>query len=199
MARSNAAAACAEPVEIGSPWMSWCIWLARWDDGKAAVEVKHQIRGETMPTVESNGCPIYFEAEGAQDKPVLMFCNSLGTTLHMWDGQMPAVTRHFRIVRYDRRGHGRSGVPAGPYNMEMLGRDALAVLDAAKVDKTNWCGLSMGGMVGMWLGANAPQRVNRLILSNTSAYFENKQIWNDRIAVVKEKGLNAIVGGTLER
>jgi 3-oxoadipate enol-lactonase len=83
--------------------------------------------------------------------------------------------------------------------MEMLGRDALAVLDAAKIEKTNWCGLSMGGMVGMWMGANAPQRVNRLILSNTSAYFENKQIWNDRIAVVKEKGLGAIMQGTLER
>jgi 3-oxoadipate enol-lactonase len=152
-----------------------------------------------MPTVQSNGCPIHYEVEGAQDKPVLMFCNSLGTTLHMWDGQMPEVLKHFRVVRYDRRGHGKSGVPAGPYNMEMLGRDALAVMDAAGVDKINWCGLSMGGMVGMWLGANAPQRCNRLILSNTSAYFENKQIWNDRIAVVKEKGLTAVVGGTLER
>jgi 3-oxoadipate enol-lactonase len=152
-----------------------------------------------MPTIQSNGCPIHYEVEGAQDKPVLMFCNSLGTTLHMWDGQMPEVLKHFRVVRYDRRGHGKSGVPNGPYNMEMLGRDALAVMDAAGVDKINWCGLSMGGMVGMWLGANAPQRCNRLILSNTSAYFENKQIWNDRIALVKEKGLSAIVGGTLER
>jgi 3-oxoadipate enol-lactonase len=152
-----------------------------------------------MPTVQSNGCPIYYEVEGAQDKPVLMFCNSLGTTLHMWDGQMPEVLKHFRVVRYDRRGHGKSGVPNGPYNMELLGRDALAVMDAAGVDKISWCGLSMGGMVGMWLGANAPQRCNRLILSNTSAYFENKQIWNDRIALVKEKGLTAIVGGTLER
>jgi 3-oxoadipate enol-lactonase len=152
-----------------------------------------------MPTVQSNGCPIHYEVEGAQDKPVLMFCNSLGTTLHMWDGQMPEVLKHFRVVRYDRRGHGKSGVPNGPYNMEMLGRDALAVMDAAGVDKINWCGLSMGGMVGMWLGSNAPQRCNRLILSNTSAYFENKQIWNDRIALVKEKGLTAIVGGTLER
>jgi 3-oxoadipate enol-lactonase len=152
-----------------------------------------------MPTVQSNGCPIHYEVEGAQDKPVLMFCNSLGTTLHMWDGQMPEVLKHFRVVRYDRRGHGKSGVPNGPYTMEMLGRDALAVMDAAGVDKINWCGLSMGGMVGMWLGANAPQRCNRLILSNTSAYFENKQIWNDRIALVKEKGLTAIVGGTLER
>jgi len=152
-----------------------------------------------MPTVQSNGCPIHYEVEGPESKPVLTFCNSLGTTLHMWDGQMPAVTQHFRIVRYDRRGHGKSGVPVGPYNMEMLGRDALAVLDAAKIEKTSWCGLSMGGMVGMWIGATTPQRVDRLILSNTSAYFENKQIWNERIAVVKEKGLNAVVGGTLER
>jgi 3-oxoadipate enol-lactonase len=83
--------------------------------------------------------------------------------------------------------------------MEMLGRDVLAILDALKIEKINWCGLSMGGMVGMWLGANAPQRVDRLILSNTSAYFENKQIWNDRIKTVREKGLPAIVGGTIER
>ena len=152
-----------------------------------------------MPTVQSNGCPIHYELEGPDGKPVLMLCNSLGTTLHMWDGQMPALTQHFRVLRYDRRGHGKSGVPAGPYNMEMLGRDALAVLDAAKVEKTSWCGLSMGGMVGMWLGANAPQRVDRLILSNTSAYFENKQVWNDRIATVTEKGLQAVVQGTLER
>src|ERR1041385_1045590 len=144
-----------------------------------------------MPTVQSNGCPIHYEIEGPDNRPVLMLCNSLGTTLHMWDGQMPALTQHFRVLRYDRRGHGKSGVPAGPYSMEMLGRDALAVLDAAKVEKTNWCGLSMGGMVGMWLRAKAPSHVNRLILSNTSAYFENKQIWNDRIALVKEKGLAA--------
>src|SRR5690349_5327544 len=154
---------------------------------------RESIRGETMPTAQSNGCPIHYEMKGDAGKPVLMFCNSLGTNLHMWDGQMAEALKHFRVLRYDRRGHGESGVPAGPYSRALLGGDALAVLDAAKVEKTNWCGLSMGGMVGMWLGANAPQRVNRLILSNTSAYFENKQIWNDRIALVKEKGLAAIV------
>jgi 3-oxoadipate enol-lactonase len=83
--------------------------------------------------------------------------------------------------------------------MEMLGRDVLAVLDALKIEKINWCGLSMGGMVGMWLGANAPQRINRLILSNTSAYFADKEIWNGRIKTVREKGLASIVGGTMER
>ena len=152
-----------------------------------------------MPTVQSNGCPIHYEVEGPDNKPVLMLCNSLGTTLHMWDGQMPEVTKHFRVVRYDRRGHGKSGVPAGPYSMEMLGRDALAVLDAAKIEKTNWCGLSMGGMVGMWLGANAPQRINRLILSNTSSYMADKETWNGRLKTVREKGLAAIVGATMER
>jgi len=128
-----------------------------------------------------------------------MLSNSLGTTLHMWDPQVKALTPHFRLLRYDRRGHGQSGVPAGPYNMEMLGRDVLAILDALKIDKVNWCGLSMGGMVGMWLGANAPQRIDRLILSNTSAYMPNKDIWTDRINTVREKGLAAIMQGNMER
>src|SRR3982750_719201 len=191
-ARSSAVAAAGEAVEIASPRLSRCIWLAPGQSDSKDHEHDTppvQCWGDEMPIAQSNGCPIHYEVEGDASKPALMFCNSLGTTLHMWDGQMPAILEHFRVVRYDRRGHGKSGVPAGPYSMEMLGRDALAVLDAAKVDKTNWCGLSMGGMVGMWLGANAPQRVNRLILSNTAAYFENKQIWNDRIALVKEKGL----------
>ena len=102
-------------------------------------------------------------------------------------------------MRYDRRGHGKSGVPQGPYTMEMLGRDVLAVLDALKIEKTNWCGLSMGGMVGMWLGANAPQRVEKLVLSNTSAYFADKEIWNGRIKTIRDKGLAAIAPGTMER
>ena len=152
-----------------------------------------------MPTIQSNGCPIHVEVEGPDNKPVLMLSNSLGTDLHMWDPQVAALTQHFRLVRYDRRGHGKSGVPKGPYTMEMLGRDVLAVLDALKIEKINWCGLSMGGMVGMWLGANAPQRINRLILSNTSAYFADKEIWNGRIKTVREKGLASIVGGTMER
>ena len=101
--------------------------------------------------------------------------------------------------RYDRRGHGQSGTPPGPYTMERLGRDVLAVLDALGIDKINWCGLSMGGMVGMWLGANAPERVNKLILSNTCAYYADKSPWNDRIKAVQEKGLASIVGPNMER
>jgi len=152
-----------------------------------------------MPEINADGCPIHVEVEGPQNAPVLMLSNSLGTTLHMWDGQVAPFTQHFRLIRYDRRGHGKSGAPKGPYTMERLGRDVLAVLDALKIEKINWCGLSMGGMVGMWLGAKAPQRVNRLILSNTSAWFADKEIWNGRIKTVREKGLASIVGGTMER
>src|ERR1044072_6303296 len=151
-----------------------------------------------MPTIQSNGCPIHVEVEGPENKPVLMLSNSLGTDLHMWDPQVAALTQHFRLVRYARRVHGQPSLPKVPYNMDMRGRDVLAVLDALKIEKINWCGLSMGGMVGMWLGAKAPPRINRLILSHTSAAFADKEIWNGRIKTVREKGLASIVGGTME-
>jgi 3-oxoadipate enol-lactonase len=102
-------------------------------------------------------------------------------------------------VRYDRRGHGRSGAPPGPYSIEMLGRDVLAVLDGLGIRKINWCGLSMGGMVGMWLGVNAPDRVDKLGLSNTAARCASKDPWNDRIKIVREKGMDALVELTMER
>jgi 3-oxoadipate enol-lactonase len=145
------------------------------------------------------GCPINVEVEGPQDAPVLMLSNSLGTNLHMWDDLVKPFTQHFRLLRYDRRGHGKSGVPKGPYSMDQFGRDVIAVLDALKIRTINWCGLSMGGMVGQWLGANASERIDKLILSNTSAYMEDKKIWNDRIKFVQEKGLEAMVGPNLER
>src|ERR1041384_468251 len=142
-----------------------------------------------MPTLQSHGCPIHVEVEGPEDKPVLMLSNSLGTDLHMWDPQVAALTQHFRLVRFDRRGHGQSGVPPGPYTMERLGRDALAVLDALGLERVLWCGLSMGGMEGMWLGANAPERFERLVLCNTSAKFPDRKIWDDRLRFAREHGL----------
>ncbi len=153
-----------------------------------------------MPEIKTDdGCTIHVEVEGPQRAPVLMLSNSLGTNLHMWDEQAGPFTRHFRLVRYDRRGHGRSGVPQGPYTMARLGRDVLAVLDGLGIPKINWCGLSMGGMVGMWLGANAANRIAKLILSNTAAYFPDKSLWDARIKLVREKGLEAIVDTNMER
>jgi 3-oxoadipate enol-lactonase len=145
-----------------------------------------------MPVIQADGCPIHVEVEGPERAPVLMLSNSLGTTLHMWDDQVQPFTKVFRLVRFDRRGHGKSGVAKGPYTMDRLGRDALAVMDGLGLKKVHWCGLSMGGMVGQWLGANAPARIDRLVLSNTSSYFADKGAWHDRIKTVRGGGLAAI-------
>lgn len=152
-----------------------------------------------MPLVQSDGCPIHVELAGPERAPVLMLSNSLGTDLSMWDPQMEVFTRHFRVVRYDRRGHGKSGVSPGPYTMEQLGRDVLAVLDELGIAKVHWCGLSMGGMVGQWLGANAPERVGKLVLANTSSHYPVKDPWNERIKAVREGGVAAIADGVLAR
>src|SRR6266508_700751 len=152
-----------------------------------------------MPIVNAEGCAIYVEVEGPERAPALMLSNSLGTTLHMWDPQVAPFTQNFRLVRYDRRGHGRSGVPNGPCTMERLGRDVLAVLDALGLERINWCGLSMGGMVGQWLGANAPERIERLVLTNTCSYFPDKTAWNDRLKLVREKGVAAFAPANMER
>jgi 3-oxoadipate enol-lactonase len=153
-----------------------------------------------MPIINADdGCPINVEVEGRESAPVLMLSNSLGTDLHMWDDQMGEWSKHFRVVRYDRRGHGKSGVPKGPYSMERFARDVLAVLDALKIKKINWCGLSMGGMVGQWLGVNAPDRIEKLVLSNTNSFYADKGPWNDRIKFVQEKGLEPLVDANMQR
>jgi 3-oxoadipate enol-lactonase len=152
-----------------------------------------------MPKIDADGCVIHVEMEGPERAPVLMLSNSLGTNLHMWDEQVAPFTRHFRLVRYDRRGHGQSDVPTGPYSMERLGRDVIAILDGLNIERINWCGLSMGGMVGQWLGAHAPSRIDKLILSNTSCYFSDRSMWDGRIKLVREKGLASIVDANMER
>lgn len=153
-----------------------------------------------MPKIEvDDGYKINIEVAGPEGAPALMLSNSLGTNLHMWDDQVPEFAKHFRVIRYDRRGHGQSDVPEGPYSMERFGRDVLAVLDALDIEKTNWCGLSMGGMVGQWLGANAPDRVEKLVLSNTHYYYPDKTFWNDRIKFIEEKGLDQLVDANMQR
>ena len=152
-----------------------------------------------MPVINSDGCPIYVEVEGPEHAPVLMLSNSLGTTLAMWNEQVAPFTQHFRLVRYDRRGHGKSGVPKGPYTMDQLGRDVLAVLDGLAIKKIYWCGLSMGGMVGQWLGANAPERIERMVITNTSSFFPDKNGWNERLKLVEEKGVAAFAATNMTR
>lgn len=137
--------------------------------------------------------------DGPPDAPVLVLSNSLGTNYSMWDAQMPALTARYRVLRYDARGHGASPVTPGPYTMEELGRDVLALLDALKIRRAHFCGLSMGGMTGMWLGVHAPDRVGRLVLANTAPKIGTPEMWNQRIDNVRKRGMEAVVDTLLER
>ncbi|MES2028868.1 MAG: 3-oxoadipate enol-lactonase [Pseudomonadota bacterium] len=153
-----------------------------------------------MPMIDADGCLLNVSVEGRDSGPTLMMSNSLGCTMAMWEPQMPTLTKLFRVIRYDRRGHGKSGMN-GPTSMERYGRDVLAILDDLNIDKVHWCGLSMGGMVGQWLGANAPERFNKIILANTSCYYPDPTNWHNRIKAVREGGLasvaDAVIGGWL--
>jgi 3-oxoadipate enol-lactonase len=137
--------------------------------------------------------------DGRDDAPVVVLSNSLGTTLSMWEPQLPALTTRFRVLRYDQRGHGASGSPPGPYSFDDLGRDVLQLLDGLGLDRVSFCGVSMGGMTGMWLGANAPERVDRLVLSCTSAGFGSPETWEERMELVRREGVGALVEATMER
>lgn len=139
------------------------------------------------------------EVEGPDDAPVLMISNSLGSNLHMWDAQIPELSRHFRVVRYDSRGHGLSAAPDGPYSIDQLGKDALAILDALGVKKAHWMGLSKGGAVGQWLLVNAPDRIDRAVLANTAAHFGSADTWNDRLRLLREEGMAGLVQAVIDR
>jgi 3-oxoadipate enol-lactonase len=152
-----------------------------------------------MPFAQGQGARIHYEIEGPEDGPVLLLSNSLGTDLGMWSPQIPSLAARYRVLRYDSRGHGRSEAPEGPYTIDMLGQDAVAVLDAAGVERALFCGLSKGGMVGQWLGVNAPDRVGRLVLANTAAFIGAPEVWNQRIETVRAQGMAAIVPGVIDR
>ncbi len=152
-----------------------------------------------MPTIEANGIKINYQIDGAENAPVLMLSNSLGTNLHMWDKQAPALAKRFRVVRYDTRGHGKTEAPSYPYTFAMLGADAIALMDALKLSKVRFCGLSMGGMIGMWLARNVPSRIGQLVLCNTAAKFGLTEVWNQRVATVRASGMRAITGAVIER
>lgn len=139
-----------------------------------------------LPTLSfvttGDGVRLAYRFDGAPDKPVLLLSNSIGTDLHMWDLQMPALVEHFRVLRYDARGHGASGVPAGPYALDRLGRDVVELLDALDLPRVHVLGLSLGGFVAQWLGIHVPERVERLVLSNTAAYLGPAAQWDRAIA-----------------
>ncbi|CAG7600093.1 3-oxoadipate enol-lactonase 2 [Paenibacillus solanacearum] len=131
-----------------------------------------------------DGTRIAYRLDGPSHGPTVVLANSIGTTLHMWDGLVPELTQHFRVLRYDFRGHGASDAPAGAYSMDRLGRDVIELLDALQLNRVHFIGLSFGGAVGQWLAIHAPERIDRLVLSNTSSYLGPADSWDRMIASV---------------
>lgn len=153
-----------------------------------------------MPYLDLPSHRLHYRIDGADtDKPWLTFCNSLGTDLHMWDAQIADLSAHFRILRYDRRGHGASGAPTPPYSLADLGGDVTALWDALGVERTHFCGLSIGGLTGQWLGIHAGARLDRLVVCATAARIGTPESWNARIAEVRANGLASLVPATAER
>ncbi|CAM5353477.1 3-oxoadipate enol-lactonase 2 OS=Afipia felis OX=1035 GN=catD PE=4 SV=1 [Afipia felis] len=150
-----------------------------------------------MPMIDAGGCLLNVSVDGRDGGPTLMLSNPLGTTLQIWEPQMAALTRYFRVIRYDRRGHGKSGTPPGPYSVADFGRDALAILDDLNIARTHWCGLSIGGAVGQWMAANHPGRIDQLVLANTTCHVADPAPYQARIKTVTEKGLDAIADGVM--
>jgi 3-oxoadipate enol-lactonase len=152
-----------------------------------------------MPEADAGGCRLWYSVSGREDGEVLLLSSSLGANADVWAPQLPTLERTFRVVRYDTRGHGRSQAPPAPYTLERLGRDALAVLDAAGAPRAHVCGLSLGGLTAMWLALNAPGRVDRIVLANTSARVGSTATWDQRIDDVHTRGMEAVAAGALER
>lgn len=146
-----------------------------------------------------DGCRIAYRFDGDAAAPILLLSNSLGTDLEMWNPQIDAWTRHVRVLRYDQRGHGASGAPAGAYSLDRLGRDVVELLDLLDIEAVDFCGLSLGGMTGQWLGIRAPARLRRLIIANSSAYMGPPSNWDARIASVLADGMETLATASVER
>ena len=152
-----------------------------------------------MSFFDTGAGKLSYEIAGSEQAPVLVLSNSLGTTLDMWLPQMPALLEHFRVLRYDTRGHGKSEVTPGPYSITQLGGDVVALMDHLKIKHAHFCGLSMGGMIGIWLGVHAEERIDRLVLCNTSAAIGVPEVWNTRITKVLQDGVASIVNDVMGR
>lgn len=145
-----------------------------------------------MPYLNRPAGDIHYRLDGPKQAPVLVLSNSLGTDLGMWDAQIESLSQHWQVLRYDTRGHGGSAVTEGPYAVDQLGADVLALLDHLGVEQAAFCGLSMGGLIGQWLAIHAPERIERLVLCNTAARIGSDEIWNERIAAVLAGGVEGM-------
>jgi 3-oxoadipate enol-lactonase len=152
-----------------------------------------------LPFADVNKTRLFYRLEGQSGLPALVLSHSLGCDLGMWTPQMPELLQHFQVLRYDTRGHGASAVSAGDYTLDQLGQDILELADKLNLAKFAFCGISMGGAVGQWLAINAPQRLTRLVLANTSPKFGTPETWDARRKAVLEGGMPAIVDAIMQR
>jgi 3-oxoadipate enol-lactonase len=152
-----------------------------------------------MPFLQTETARIHYLLDGPADAPILAFSNSLGANCGMWDLQAAEFRNNFRTLRYDTRGHGESSTTPGNYSIELLGKDVLALLDGLNLERVHFCGLSMGGMIGMWLALHAPDRLKKLVLCNTGAKIGTAESWNVRIETVRTNGMKAVASAVIER
>ena len=152
-----------------------------------------------MPDVTADGCRLSYAVDGPADAPPFLLLHSLGTTVDLWTDQLERFRRSFRVIRPDIRGHGRSDAPTGAYSLDRLGRDALAVLDAAGAPRAHVCGESLGGLVAQWLGVHAPDRVDRIVVANTAARLGTPELWEARIDAARESGMKAMTDAVIAR
>lgn len=152
-----------------------------------------------MKRVKANGIDMNYKLEGPQGAPVLMLSNSLLTDYSMWDFQASAFAEKYRLLRYDSRGHGDTEGPAGPYSMEMLAEDVVALLDALHIEKVHFLGLSKGGMIAQLLASKYGNRLRSVCLCDTACRMPPPTVWDDRIKLAREKGTAAFVQPMTER
>src|SRR5215469_12890433 len=153
-----------------------------------------------MPFADLPNAKIHYSLTGPPAATVLILSNSLGTDYSLWDLQAPELQKKFRLLRYDMRGHGKSSAPSPPYSVTAnLAPDLLALADFLSIDRFHLCGLSVGGMIGMAIAVDAPQRLDKLILSNTAAKIGTLDSWEARIRTVREKGMREIAPITRDR
>jgi 3-oxoadipate enol-lactonase len=152
-----------------------------------------------MPFVQVDDVRLHYRIDGAKAGPCVVLSNSLGTDLSMWDRQADLLARDFRVLRYDTRGHGQSGRGAAPVTLERLGLDVVGLLDALEIPRAHFCGISMGGMTGQWLGIHQQQRLIKLVLANTAARIGTPEAWNARAAQVRADGMDGVADGAAAR
>ena len=152
-----------------------------------------------MPTLTSNDLQLNYQTFGDSNKPAIIFSNSLGTNLSMWQAQIDFFKDEFFVICYDTRGHGLSSTPHGPYTIEQLGQDVIDLLDHLKIEKTSFCGISMGGLTGQWLAIHYPQRFNHVVVCNTAAKIGSAAPWQDRADLVRNQGLAPIAATAASR